>query len=180
MYKIANETKTRQEKRARRAEILSEIAERTQAAAALNSPAMPLCNLITIDIPWPHENFSVATGSDRSSDNHYAPMTWPEIEALGPKIPAAPDCLLMVWTPRPLVVTASNLLTRWGWDPLRVTEMIWLKMQGDKIWTGTGKRLRDQHEAILIAVRGTIRRRCRCGGRCWSRRWASTARSRSC
>jgi N6-adenosine-specific RNA methylase IME4 len=34
--------------------------------------------------------------------------------------------------------------------------MIWLKMQGDKIWTGTGKRLRDQHESIIIAVRGTI------------------------
>ena len=95
--------------------ILAEIAERTQAAtAALNSPGMPLCNLITIDIPWPHENFSVETGSDRSSDNHYAPMTWPEIEALGPKIPAATDCMMMVWTPRPLVVTASNLLTRWG------------------------------------------------------------------
>jgi hypothetical protein len=83
LYKIANESETRQEKRARREEILAGIAERTQAAmAALKSPSMPLCNLITIDIPWPHENCSVETGSDRSSDNHYAPMTWPEIEAL--------------------------------------------------------------------------------------------------
>jgi hypothetical protein len=66
LYKIANESETRKAKRARRAEILAGIARRTQAAmAALNSPAMPLCNLITIDIPWPHENFSVETGSDR-------------------------------------------------------------------------------------------------------------------
>jgi N6-adenosine-specific RNA methylase IME4 len=67
--------------------------------------------------------------------------------------------MLMMWTPRPLVVAASALLIRWGWDPLRTTEMIWLKTQGkhpDTIKTGTGKRLRDQHEAILIAVRGTI------------------------
>ena len=34
--------------------------------------------------------------------------------------------------------------------------MAWLKMKGDKIWTGAGKRVRDQHELIIIAVRGTI------------------------
>ena len=27
--------------------------------------------------------------------------------------------MLMMWTARPLVVAASALLTRWGWDPLR-------------------------------------------------------------
>ena len=56
----------------------------------------------------------------------------------------------------PAPAASHNLLTRWGWDPLRTTETIWLKMPGDKIWTGAGKRLRDQHEAVLIAVRGTI------------------------
>jgi N6-adenosine-specific RNA methylase IME4 len=160
-YKIAVESETRKEKRARRAENLNGVARRTQAAmAALGSPDMPLCNLITIDIPWPHENFSVETGSDRSSDNHYAPMTWDEIEeAFGPKIPAAPDCMLMLWVPRPLVVKASILLDKWKWDWKRTTEMIWLKMQPnhpDKIKSGTGKRLVDQHETILIAVRGNI------------------------
>jgi N6-adenosine-specific RNA methylase IME4 len=86
-------------------------------------------------------------------------MTLPEIEALGQKIPAARDCMLMLWVPRPLIVMASMLLVKWGWDPLRITEMAWLKMQPnhpDRIWTGTGKRLRDQHEIILIAVRGAI------------------------
>jgi N6-adenosine-specific RNA methylase IME4 len=160
LYKIAVESEAKKAKRSRREENLAGIARRTKAATeALAGPGMPLCNLITLDPPWPHENFSAETGSDRSSDNHYAPMTWPEIEALGAKLPAAPDCMLLLWTPRPLVVTAANLLTRWGWDPLRVTEMIWLKMQAgnpEKIWTGTGKRLRDQHETILIAIRGNI------------------------
>ena len=160
LYKIANESETRAAKRARRAENLDGIARRTKAATeALTSPAMPLCNLITLDPPWPHENYSAETGSDRSSDNHYAPMTWPEIEALGPMLPAAPDCMLMFWVPRPLVVKASLLLAQWGWDPLRVTEMIWLKMQAnnpENLSLGTGKRLRDQHETILIAVRGNI------------------------
>jgi N6-adenosine-specific RNA methylase IME4 len=37
--------------------------------------------------------------------------------------------------------------------------MVWLKTQGkhpDEVKTGTGKRLRDKHESILIAVRGAI------------------------
>ena len=160
LYKIAVESEAKKEKRARRAANLASIEKRTRAASkALASGLMPLCNLITLDPPWPHGNYSVETGSDRSSDNHYAPMGWPEIEALGSLIPAAPDCMLMVWVPRPLVVKASLLLETWGWDPLRVTEMIWLKMQSghpDRISTGTGKRLRDQHETILIAVRGNI------------------------
>ena len=117
---------------------------------------MPLCNLIYLDPPWPHDNYSAETGSDRSTDNHYAPMTWDELEAFGAKLPAAPDCMLIMWAPKSLVVRASALLIKWGWDPLRTTSMIWLKMQGDKIWTGTGKRLRDQHESIILAVRGTI------------------------
>ena len=84
LYKIAVESDAKKAKRARREENLAGIARRTKAATeALSSPGMPLCNLITLDPPWPHENFSVETGSDRSSDNHYAPMTWPEIEALG-------------------------------------------------------------------------------------------------
>jgi N6-adenosine-specific RNA methylase IME4 len=29
-------------------------------------------------------------------------------------------------------------------------------MQGEKIWTGTGKRVRDQHESIILAVRGAV------------------------
>jgi N6-adenosine-specific RNA methylase IME4 len=65
--------------------------------------------------------------------------------------------MLMMRTPRPLVVAASALLTRWGWDPLRTISMVWPKMQAnhpDKLWMGTGKRLRDQHESIIIAVRG--------------------------
>jgi N6-adenosine-specific RNA methylase IME4 len=39
--------------------------------------------------------------------------------------------------------------------------MVWLKTQAehpDRIATGTGKRLRDQHEPIIIAVRGAIGR----------------------
>jgi N6-adenosine-specific RNA methylase IME4 len=157
LYKIANESERRKTKRAQRAEILAKVAERTAAAtAALGGANMPRCNLIYLDPPWPHANYSAETGSDRSADNHYAPMTWAELEALGAKLPAAQDCMLIMWVPRPLIVAASALLIKWDWDQLRTTEMIWLKMRGDKIWTGTGKRLRDQHESILIAVRGAV------------------------
>jgi N6-adenosine-specific RNA methylase IME4 len=157
LYKIATESETRKAKRIRREEILAGVAERTAVAtAALGSMSMPLCNLIYLDPPWPHDNYSAETGSDRSTDNHYAPMTWAELEAFGAKLPAARDCLLIMWAPKSLVVRASALLIGWGWDPLRTTSMIWLKMEGDRIWTGTGKRVRDQHESIILAVRGTI------------------------
>ena len=146
LYKIATESERRKTKRARRAEILAGAAERTQAATAvLTSPAMPPCNLIVLDPPWPHVNYSAKTGSDRLSDNHYAPMTWEQLEAFGAKLPPAPDCMLMMWVPKALVVKASGLLIKWGWDPLRTTEMVWLKMQAkhpDKIATGTGKGAR--------------------------------------
>jgi N6-adenosine-specific RNA methylase IME4 len=83
-------------------------------------------------------------------------MTWEELDAFGAKLSAAPDCMLIMWVPKPLVVRASVMLVEWGWDPLRTTSMIWLKMQGEKIWTGRGKRLRDQHESIVIAARGAV------------------------
>jgi N6-adenosine-specific RNA methylase IME4 len=117
---------------------------------------MPLCNLVYLDPPWPHDNYSAETGSDRSTDNIYAPMSWDQLDAFGAKLPAAPDCMLIMWTPKSIMVRVSIMLDKWGWDPLRTTSMIWLKMQGEKIWTGTGKRVRDQHESIIIAVRGAV------------------------
>jgi Transcriptional activator, adenine-specific DNA methyltransferase len=159
LYKIANESETRKAKRTRRAEIGASVAARTAAATALSGSAMPPGNVIYLDPPWPHDNYSAATGSDRSTDNHYAPMTWEQLDAFGAKLPAAPDCMLIMWVSKPNVVRASAMLIKWGWDPFRTTEMVWLKMQEkhpDKIETGTGKRLRDQHEPIIIAVRGTI------------------------
>jgi hypothetical protein len=69
LYKIANESETRKAKRARRAEILATVAERTKAATtALTSMSLPLANLIVLDPPWPHVNYSAETGSDRATD----------------------------------------------------------------------------------------------------------------
>ncbi len=110
-YKIATESEVKKTKRARRAEILAEVAERTKAAtAALTSTSMPLCNLIYLDPAWPHENYSAETGSDRSTDNYYAPMTWDQLDAFGAKLPAAPDCMLIMWVLKSLVVRASVML----------------------------------------------------------------------
>jgi N6-adenosine-specific RNA methylase IME4 len=160
LYKIANENEAKKKKRAQREEILSGIAKRTAAAtAALDSPDMPLCNLVYLDPPWPHDNFSAETGSDRSTDNIYPPMTWLQLDAFGANLPAAKDCCLIMWVPKSAIVRASIMLKEWGWDPLRATSMVWPKMQlknPDKLSLGTGKRLRDQHESIIIAVRGAV------------------------
>jgi N6-adenosine-specific RNA methylase IME4 len=160
LYKIATESEIKKTKRAQREAILNGIAKRTAAAtAALDSPAMPLCNIAYLDPPWPHDNYSPETGSDRSTDNIYPPMSWPELDAFGAKLPVAKDGMLIVWVPKSVIVRASLMLKEWGWDPLRATSMAWFKTQAnhpDKLWLGTGKRLRDQHESIIIAVRGAV------------------------
>jgi hypothetical protein len=38
---------------------------------------------------------------DNDPDHNYAPMTWDQLDAFGAKLPAAQDCMLMMWTPRP-------------------------------------------------------------------------------
>ena len=72
--------------------------------------------------------------------------------------PAAPDCMLMMWTPRPLVVAASALPTRWGWDHCgrpRWSGRRCRSQPSGQALDGHGKRLRDQHEVDHhLAARG--------------------------
>ena len=41
-------------------------------------------------------------------------MTWDELDAFGAKLPAAPDCMLIMWTPKSIVVRASVMLVKMG------------------------------------------------------------------
>src|SRR4051794_30710811 len=76
LRKIANETERKQEKRQRRASTIANRAEATRTAtAALVSPAMPLCDVLLIDPPPPHESWSEETGADRAVENHMETMT---------------------------------------------------------------------------------------------------------
>ena len=126
LYKIAVESEAKKEKRARRAANLAGVEKRTRAASrALAGALMPLCNLITLDPPWPPA--MIRLNWKRSLERQ--PLCADDLErdrGIWILIPAAPDCMLMMWVPRPLVVKGSLLLDAWGWDPLRVTEMIGL------------------------------------------------------
>jgi hypothetical protein len=91
-YKLAGESDAKKAKRERREGILADTAGRTAAASALARAL--LCNVIYLDPPTHHVNRSAETGSDRSTDNHYAHMSLAEIADLEKKLPAATDCIM--------------------------------------------------------------------------------------
>lgn len=90
--------------------------------------------VIVIDPPWPGEN------------TPYPPMSLDEIRAI--ELPAAPDCVLWLWTThRFLLRHVSPLLDAWGFeDKATVT---W-----DKGSIGPGSYLRYQSEFCIMATRG--------------------------
>jgi N6-adenosine-specific RNA methylase IME4 len=106
--------------------------------------------VIYLDPPTHHVNRSAETGSDRSTDNHYAHMSLAEIADLEKKLPAATDCIMYLWVPYPLLLEMGDIMRhRWGFR--YSTSHIWVK---DRI--GTGKRARENAEHILIGLRGEM------------------------
>lgn len=123
------------------------MAERTVAASQSLSQAAPLYGVILADPPWRFEPRSRITGMDRAADNHYATMTTDEIKAL--LIPAAQDCVLFLCATAPMLPHALEVMTAWGFTYR--THVVWVK---DRI--GTGYWVRNQHELLLIGVRGEV------------------------
>lgn len=130
----------------RREEKEVEFAQKTaQAEKALGMG--PLYSVIMADPPWRYETRS-EQGMDRAADNHYQTMPLDKILALGPKIPAAPDCVLWLWITSPMLFKAGPaIIDAWGFE-----------YRAHAIWTkpsqGTGYIFRSAHEVLLYCVRG--------------------------
>lgn len=154
-YKIANESEAKQEKRERREANLAASAQRMRAAQALHSGAIPLCNVILVDFPSHHHNWSSETGSDRAAENTYGTMVYEEIAAfplLDPSSPhciIAPDCIIYQWAPNPLLNKFMALLDRWGFQYSQTHV-------GHKDSLGTGKRAIENAEFLIVGVRGAM------------------------
>jgi len=132
-------------KRERRAQQEAELAAATiKASQAIGSE---LYGVLYVDPPWRFEPYSRETGMDRAADNHYPTMTLDQIKAL--KVPAAPDCVLLMWATAPMLPQALSVIDAWGFQ--YKTHYIWAKTS-----IGTGYWNRNAHEILLVATRGNV------------------------
>lgn len=85
----------------------------------------------------------------RSRDvaNHYPTMTWEELSALEISSIAEKDAVLFMWAPACKLEEALDLIGKWGFKYRSCA--VWVK---DKI--GQGQYFRNQHELLLVAIRG--------------------------
>ena len=110
----------------------------------INTPDIPTgqFEIIYCDPPWRYEFSKTNT---REIENHYATMELEDIKAL--KIPAAKDCILLLWATAPKLEGAMEVINAWGFKYR--TCAIW-----DKGKIGMGYWFRGQHELLLLAVKG--------------------------
>lgn len=127
-----------------RAEKEQELAEKTITASL--AAEKQLFGVIYADPPWRFETFS-ENGMDRSADNHYPTMT--TIDIVNLKVPAADDCVLYLWATAPMLQEALDVMQAWGFS--YKSQLVWVK---DRV--GTGYWFRNQHEILLVGVRGNI------------------------
>lgn len=143
------------EKRGRRELRLAAMAIRTeQARIALNSMA-PIYNVIYADTPPKFENWSDQTGMDRAAENHYETMLPALIEAMGNAVPAAPDCVLYLWSTVPMLPAMLAVMAEWGFR--YSSHVVWIKttFSKDKLKFGLGHETRNAHELLLIGKKGS-------------------------
>jgi N6-adenosine-specific RNA methylase IME4 len=124
--------------------------ERELAAATLEASRVlrrKLYSVILADAPWSFRAYNEDTGQDRGAVNHYPTMTLDEIKAL--PVPAAKDCVLLLWATVPMLPQALEVMAAWGFT--YKSHFAWVK---DK--RGLGFWNRNRHELLLIGTRGNI------------------------
>lgn len=115
------------------------------AGSSGETPQMPdgEYDLILADPAWEYREGT--TDPSREIENHYPTMDLDDIKALD--VPAADDCLLLMWATSPKLAEACEVIDAWGFDYR--TSAAW-----DKKQIGPGYWFRCQHELLLVAVKG--------------------------
>lgn len=123
---------------------LKHLKQRENASAFVPTP-LPVgeFDIIYADPPWKYEH---SVSASRDIENQYPTMELAEICAID--VPAADNCILFLWATNPKLEEAMAVIKAWGFEYR--TNMVWVK---DKI--GMGYYVRQQHELLLIAKRGT-------------------------
>ncbi len=100
-------------------------------------------SVLYADPPW---RYRIPLSKSRDIDlNHYPTMELEEICEL--RVPAADDCVLFLWTPSPMLQEGLEVMKSWGFRYASCA--VW-----DKCKIGMGRYFRQQHELLLLGVRG--------------------------
>ena len=127
----------------RRAERVEKIVEISKGNASLGQIAERY-PVIYADPPWRYEYIETES---RAIENQYPTMALDEIKALDLDAVALDDCVLFMWATSPKLAEAFEVLNAWGFEYR--TCAVW-----DKQKIGMGYYFRQQHELLLVAVRG--------------------------
>lgn len=101
-----------------------------------------LFDIIYADPPWKYE---FAESRSREIENQYPTMEFEEIKML--KVPSSNNCVLLLWATPPKLEEALQVLNAWGFTYR--TCAVW-----DKGVIGMGYWFRQQHEILLLGVKG--------------------------
>ena len=124
------------------------VAEVSKASSPL--PTDRRYPIILADPPWTFAVYDSESGLDRAAAAHYPTMELQDICKLPVADLATPDAALFLWATSPHLRKAFQVLDAWGFDYR--TNLAWVKNS-----PGLGYWLRNQHELLLIAVRGKMR-----------------------
>lgn len=111
---------------------------------ALTTPPLPRgrYDVILADPPWQVGN----PDSTFAAEQHYPTLPHKDITAIQP--PAAKDAVLFLWAVSGLLPQALDVVSAWGFT--YKTNLVW-----DKLSIGPGVWVRNRHELLLMAVRGS-------------------------
>jgi len=104
--------------------------------------------VIYADPEWQFETWS-EDGKDRAPENHYPTSVLDEIKKRDVPSIAADHCVLFLWATVPMLPQALEVMAAWGFR--YVTNVV-----AKKDRTGTGYWFRNQHEHLLVGVRGIV------------------------
>jgi N6-adenosine-specific RNA methylase IME4 len=122
-----------------------EIARERRRRRLGETPLLPQgpFSVIYADPPWASDNLNVSW----APENHYPTMPHADIKEL--QVPAAEDALLLLWAVNCLLPRALEVMGAWGFE-----------YKGNFVWVkpspGVGQRIRNQHELLLLGVRGSF------------------------
>lgn len=110
------------------------------------------CGLAAVlysDPPWRYDDNS--TDPSRVIENQYPTMSHSELCAMGDSVKGicTDDAILYLWVPPPLLKQGIAVMEAWGFE--YKTGEVW-----DKTKIGMGYYCRQQHEHVLIGVRGNL------------------------
>lgn len=102
-------------------------------------------DVILADPPW---QYDIPPVMNRDVENQYSTMNVDDIKSL--TIPIAKDAIIFLWVPPSQLQYGLDVLSGWGFK--YKTHFVW-----DKEIIGIGYWVRNQHELLLIGIKGDIK-----------------------